>query len=136
MNYKIIRNDICVVIFDYTFIILVFSERITFLRHLLCAQLRREGGMPLFLNFWKMSTNIEKIPSLQYFHFINKIKLLEALIFQYYHEWNSNVMFTNVCVYKHHIIIYTNFSAKLMRTTHSLASKNPVCSPANNRFVT
>ena len=56
-----IYNDIYVVIFDYTLYRLLPSD-ITFLRHLSCAQLRREGGKcPLsFLNFKNICTNIEK----------------------------------------------------------------------------
>ena len=54
-------NDIYVVTFDYTLITLVPSD-IAFLRHLSCAQLRREGGKsPLnFLDFKSICTNIEK----------------------------------------------------------------------------
>ena len=57
-------NDIYVVTFDYTLITLVPSD-IAFLRHLSCAQLRREGGKsPLnFLNFKIYELILKKVAS-------------------------------------------------------------------------
>ena len=62
-----------------------------------------------------------------YFLFINKIKILEALIFLYCHAVHLNMMFTNIYICKYITIIFTNFALKSMKVTYPLPSEVPGC---------